>query len=78
MVDAFQAEQGDMYRFSANMVLAMQVAMLFEVCGRQSEVGWRDDAAAHNQYRAASCAAFRAMARCMPSMCDIVRPQEIG
>jgi len=43
----------------------MQVAMLFEVCGRQSDIGFNDDPGPPNafmQYHAASCAAFKAYA----------------
>ena len=56
---AFRVKQGGLYSFPEEMLDAMQVAMLFEVCGRQSEAGWSDDATKHTQYRTASRAAFR-------------------
>ena len=44
------------------MLHAMQVAMLFEVCGRESDISYRDDPGEFGRYHSASCAAFRAWA----------------
>ena len=61
VVAAFRAKQGDQYSFSPETLHAMQVALLFEVCGRESDIGFSDDPGPPNvfmQYHEASCAAF--------------------
>jgi hypothetical protein len=50
------------FAFEPPMVLAMQVALLFEVCGRQSDIGFNDDPDAFMEYHTASCEAFAAYA----------------
>ena len=37
----------------------MQAAMLFEVSGRQSDIGFKDHRASYNRYKKASCTAFK-------------------
>jgi len=62
---AFAVKQGDQFRFLPSMLAAMQVGMLFEVCGRKSDIGFGDDPGPPNafmQYHASSCAAFKAYA----------------
>lgn len=48
------------FAFDAAQLLAMQVAMLFSVVGRASEVSYSDDVHAYNKYKEASVAAFEA------------------
>ena len=48
--------------FSPSMLHTMQVAMLFEVTCRKSEIGFNDDPGVYMQYHDASCAAFNAYA----------------
>ena len=43
-------------------MLALQVATLFEVCGRESDIGFDDDSQVFMQYHATSCEAFSAYA----------------
>ena len=43
-------------------MLALQVATLFEVCGRESDIGFDDDQSVFMQYHKTSCEAFSAYA----------------
>ena len=56
------ASIGGSFALSDDEALALEVAMLFSVTGRQSEVGYRDDPGAYDAYKRASCAAFRTYA----------------
>ena len=70
VADAFRAKQEDLYSFSAAMLHTMQVAMLFEVCCRESDIGFNDDPDVFMRYHTASCAAFRAWATSSDSISE--------
>eukprot|EP00041_Stephanoeca_diplocostata_P029849 m.889377 g.889377 ORF g.889377 m.889377 type:complete len:1393 (-) comp23644_c0_seq3:3364-7542(-) len=55
----------DDFILAPDLVLLMQVAMLFEVCGRESDIGFADDKEEFLRYHQASCAAFAAYASSM-------------
>ena len=51
------------FDFKSSQLLAMQVAMLFEVCGRENDAGFNDDPTQFMRFHAASCRAFDEYAR---------------
>ena len=57
------------FEFTPNELVVMEVAMLFEVVGRETEAGFKDDSAAYGAYKQASCEAFAEYAsqRALPS-----------
>ena len=46
------------FDFSEAELLAMEVALLFEVCGRETDIGFNDNSAVFMGYHEASCKAF--------------------
>ena len=46
------------FAFSEAELLAMEVALLFEVCGRETDIGFNDNSAIFMGYHEASCKAF--------------------
>ena len=46
------------FQLTHMQLLAMQVAMLFEVCGRDSDIGFDADPEEFMRYHTASCDAF--------------------
>mmetsp|Transcript_35533 Transcript_35533/g.93315 ORF Transcript_35533/g.93315 Transcript_35533/m.93315 type:complete len:561 (+) Transcript_35533:2-1684(+) len=67
MVAAFKASKckgyGGTFNLSQQMIQTMQVAMLFEVCGRESDIGFNDDPTVFLRYHTNSCKAFEAYAK---------------
>jgi hypothetical protein len=51
------------FDFNSSQLLAMQVAMLFAVCGRENDAGFNVDRDQYQRFRAASCRAFDKYAR---------------
>ena len=60
----------------ADAVLAMQIAMVFSVVGRQSELGFTDNQEAHTRYRNASVEALKSYLSRMPAGLISPRAQE--
>eukprot|EP00966_Prymnesium_polylepis_P203437 4713200-Prymnesium_polylepis.1 len=54
----YSKEDRKAFAFSEKQLCAMEVAMIFEVCGRESEVGFNDDRAVYKGYHATSCRVF--------------------
>jgi hypothetical protein len=55
---SFQGSEHGSFALSANEVLGMQIAMLFEVCGRDSDIGFSDSPQVFLGYHVKSVAAF--------------------
>ena len=57
VVNALRAKLGS-FTFAPDLLQTMQVAMVFEVCGRKSDIGFSDDPDTFTRYHTASCMAF--------------------
>jgi hypothetical protein len=62
-VDGHQFAKKDFEAFGQEDIEAMQVAMLFEVSGRKSDIGYRDDQDEFRKYHSASCENFNKYAK---------------
>ena len=56
----------DFAEFSEELKISMQVAMLFEVCGRESDIGYCDDPDVFLIYHRNSCTAFQKYIKSTP------------
>jgi hypothetical protein len=77
VASAFREKEGDRFNYSASMIQTMQTAMLFEVSGRKSDIGFNDDPGPPNafmMYHALSCAAFKESTRRQTRLVRRMRP----
>jgi hypothetical protein len=65
-----------LFDFNEAQLQAMEIAMIFEVCGRESEVGYNDDRLVYKSYHETSCKVFDTFARKV-GMSDDVREEAL-